>query len=101
MLGILVPVLINMLLKLSLWNFQLYLSEISHWLLIKTVEAGTQLAYSFELEGDTLPTDESGITVEFRNEVNHHTFGTTADLTAPTESTKDWFMPIILPVNGN
>lgn len=45
----------------------------------QTVEAGTQLAYSFELEGDTLPTDESGITVEFRNEVNHHTFGTTAD----------------------
>ena len=45
----------------------------------QTVEAGTQLAYSFELEGDTLPTDESGITVEFRNETNHHTFGTTAD----------------------
>ena len=45
----------------------------------QTVEAGTQLAYSFELEGDTLPTDESSITVEFRNEANHHTFGTTAD----------------------
>ena len=45
----------------------------------QTVEAGTQLAYSFELEGDTLPTDESGIAVEFRNEANRHTFETTAD----------------------
>lgn len=46
----------------------------------QTTEVGTALDFSFALEGETLPTAENGIAVEFKNEANHRASINTAYL---------------------